>query len=234
MVTDSAMPVLPRTRFNRSPLIRCLEGLGVAGVAESGQTVAERLGPWLDWTGAIALFNEMQGGPATSPCAGPPSAGAGAGFVIEEFHRTRRDLARSITTDTAFTDAEIDASTGRRHHLAQQRAMEARLVPLRAKVRAALSAFSPDLRQLAALDALLESALGARERHLLSTVPALMERHTGRLREGSEATPAADRRPMRSALLAELDMRLQPIEGMIEALGEAVPKDSHGSRGAHE
>jgi hypothetical protein len=120
--------------------------------------------------------------------------------------------------------------------------MESRIVPLRAKARAALSASSAELARLAALDAVLEQALSARERHLLSTVPVLLRSHFERSRKarrGPSAEPpeahsataleqpahwmAAFGRQVRSVLLAELEVRLNPVEGMIEALRAAGP-----------
>jgi hypothetical protein len=97
--------------------------------------------------------------------------------------------------------------------------METRLAPLRARVRAALSGTSPALRQLAALDAVLEGALLVRERHLLSKVPLWLEQHLERSRRAAAPSDAGPR--VQDTLLAELDLRLQPIEGMIEALIEA-------------
>ena len=64
------------------------------------------------------------------------------------------------------------------------------------------------MAQLAALDAVLERALAARERHLLGTVPGWLERHDATTRH--------------TALLAELDTRMQPIEGLLQTLHSAL------------
>ena len=52
--------------------------------------------------------------------------------------------------------------------------MAAAVGPLRASARAVLSGRSAALRQLAALDAVLDQALAAREASLLATVPVLL------------------------------------------------------------
>jgi hypothetical protein len=64
----------------------------------------------------------------------------------------------------------------------------------------------------------------------LSTVPLLLEKHFDRLRKAHQETqadtPASDdawlavyRKDMQGVLLAELNLRLQPVEGLLEALG---------------
>jgi HPt (histidine-containing phosphotransfer) domain-containing protein len=90
---------------------------------------------------------------------------------------------------------------------------------LRSELRGALSGRSAGLARVAALDAALETALRAKERHLLATVPDVLQRHFERLRQAQPMQwlhrYAAD---MQSVLLAELDLRLQPIEGLLATL----------------
>jgi len=249
-------PALPRTNFNDSRLIRLLAGLGVAEVAESKQTLAERLAGWMDWTDAIALSAALGGLPAGPAAAARPGARGQAQAMADELDKVRADLTRAIAQDAAFAAGRpgaprplpaqagpvadrADFSTYRRRYLAQQRAMEARIPPLRTRVRAALAAVSADLGRLAALDAALDAALGERERHLLSKVPRLLERRFEQLRQAHPEPAADDARPvnpslkwlppvwlatycsdMQTILLAELAIRLNPVEGMIEALGQ--------------
>jgi len=127
-----------------------------------------------------------------------------------------------------------------RFYLAHQREMDASLRPLRAKLRAALAKASPALRQLAALDAALDQILSEREGKLLATVPVLLEKRFAQLLEAHRQTllqkpvdtrqaddPAAWMLPggwlagfckdLQGVLLAELDVRLQPAVGLIEA-----------------
>ena len=136
-----------------------------------------------------------------------------------------------------------DYSPYHRYYLAQQREMEARIGPLRATVRAVLSRHSSTLRQLALLDAALDRALGARERAVLATVPQLLEHRfvglrmlhqrlraesgapeDGALSGGDGGWLAAFCSDMQRVLLAELDLRLQPVEGLIAAYGNEVMK----------
>jgi hypothetical protein len=216
---DGAKPPLPRTTsFNSSPLVRLLTALDIADVAPSKQTVAERWSPWLDWTDAIALSAVLNAEPAARPAAvppAPPALAAGGRAVIDEARRVHHDLSRAITTDAVFAagapaDDGDTAAPWRHRCLAHQRAMEAHIGPLRARVRAALARHSPRLGQLAALDAVLDEALAARERHLLSTLPVRLAQRPERLR-GDQ---------VRDVLLAELETRWQPVQGLIDALAE--------------
>jgi hypothetical protein len=130
-----------------------------------------------------------------------------------------------------------DFSPYRRRYLAKQQAMEASIGPLRARLRARLAATSSAMARLAAVDVVMEQVLGAHEHRLLSTVPVLLERRFERLRQADQATLGDTQAPdkpdsgvqpggwldvfcgdMQGVLLAELDIRLQPVEGLLEAL----------------
>lgn len=124
----------------------------------------------------------------------------------------------------------------RRFYTAHQREMEASLGPLRAKVRAVLARLSPPLQQLAALDATLDNILCERESKLLTKVASLLQkRFMHLLRTHQQAlhnTGQADApalwmkdgawlarfcHELQTVLLAELDLRLQPTLGLLEA-----------------
>jgi hypothetical protein len=104
------------------------------------------------------------------------------------------------------------------------------------------------MAKLAAVDVVMEQVLAVQERSLLSGVPALLEKRFRRLRQAAleaQAEPAADQatpdpsagggtRPapawqdvfhkdLQDVLLAELDFRFQPVEGLLEALRMKQP-----------
>jgi len=251
------LPVSQRTSFNSPHLIRLLADLDVVGAAPSKQSLAEGISPWLAWTDAISLSTVLCPPKRAVEPEQPRKvfAASRGAAVIEHSNRVRSDLARAITADPLFAageagttrrasrdaataamgDEEPDFSPYRSRYIAHQRAMERRIATLRADLRAALQAASAELGGLAALDAVLDEALGARERELLSTVPRLLGKHFERRRQaaapacegepgpaeaGGRAVPwlAVFSRQMQSVLLAELDIRLHPVEGMIEAL----------------
>ena len=102
--------------------------------------------------------------------------------------------------------------------------MALRVEALRGQVRQALEQASPALAQLAAFDAVLERMLAAREPGLMATVPLALERRFEALRTAAVADESPDgwrqtfAQALHAALRAELEQRLQPVIGMIEAL----------------
>ena len=139
-------------------------------------------------------------------------------------------------TGNEASEQTVDYEPYHRFYLAHQREMEANLRPLRATVRQALAQASPTLRQLATLDAALDDVLAAHERKWLATVPGLLEKRFGQLFKAHQQALAETRqaddpaawmqtggwlagfcRELQGVLLAELDLRLQPAMGLIEA-----------------
>ena len=124
----------------------------------------------------------------------------------------------------------------RRFYEAHQRDMELSIQPLRVNVREAVAKTSPRLKKLADLDAALEKILRDRESKLLSKVPVLLRKrfeqlfkeHQQKLADTQQAdNPAGWTQAggwlarfcndMQMLLLAELELRLQPAMGLIEA-----------------
>ena len=238
---------LLRTNFNSSRLIRILADLSIEDGAEPSQAFAERLGQWLDVADAITLHAAHSARAANPPAVlSGGQSGASAG-VEEEFARIRTALANSITRSCPPKPGEIRIEGSeasqlaaayepfQRFYFAHQREMDSSVRPLRAKLRAALTKASPALRQLAALDAALDKILSVREGKLLATVPLLLEKRFGQLLKAHRQT-LVDTRPaddpalwmqggwlagfgkeLQGVLLAELDVRLQPVVGLIEA-----------------
>jgi hypothetical protein len=125
----------------------------------------------------------------------------------------------------------------RRFYEAHQRDMELSIQPLRVNAREAVAKASPRLRKLAELDAALEKILRDRESKLLSKVPVLLgkrfeqlfKEHQQRLADTQQADNPVDWtragawltrfcNDMQMLLLAEVELRLQPAMGLIEAL----------------
>ncbi len=267
-----------RTRFNSAELVRILAELAVADVADAKQTFAERLGEWLDFKDALALYSALNSAAGRSPSTATPAAALRA-----QLAQVRGDLAAAVAAagavqpggtnlalptplPNAAPESAADFAPFHRHYLAHQRAMAGAIGPLRASARAVLAGQSAALKQLAALDAVLDQALAAREASLLATVPVLLGRRfahlfaahlrgreavqrevaglalsadaamtgEGAVGEGAAGTGAPPDDParwmqsggwlarfcaeMQRVLLAELDLRLMPVVGLVAAL----------------
>ncbi len=232
-----------RTGFTDATLVRLLARLSDTGGQGGGADFADRLSGWLRWTDAMPLFSALQDTPAaatprddqdTSSAAAEADSRAvrdmlaraiadNAPWVVRPLPRARRLQAR---TPPAPMETIADFPFYRRHHQAQQQAMEDGIAPLRARLRGALATRSPAMARLAAVDAVMERVLGHQERSLLATVPPLLEQRFARLRDQARAAagaPPATWQPrfqqeLQDVLLAELDLRWQPIDGLLGAL----------------
>ena len=238
-----------RTGFSGPKLIRLLARLKNADIPESRQSPSDRLSLWLGWTDAIALSAAL----SSTPPAVSGSLFTPGDTEERECVRVRTGLESTITgsnapapsrqrgqlrarvQDDAGAPEAIEYATYRRRYAYLQQTMETNIGHLRRRVRSTLTAMTPELIRLAAVDAVMEQALGAHERSLLASVPTLLEGHFKRLQlaeqealadaqaseETSTVTPGAwlevFRKDMESVLLAELDIRFQPIEGLLAA-----------------
>lgn len=217
-----------RSNFNRSALVRQLAGWLPAPVDAPRQDLAERLGQWLNVADAIALHSTHQALPSVAR-ARRPAVPASASAVQAEFQRVRATLSQAITNpprkpgDESTMDADAGFAPHHQRCLEQQRRMEMSIDALRGHVRKTLSHTSPHLAQLAALDAVLDPMLGGREQKLLSTVAAFLKARFDQLRQTQPGgwQPIFEH-DLQQALLAELDLRLQPVVGMVEALSHEL------------
>lgn len=219
----------------RAPLrgptfIRLIARLADIDVAHPEASLSDRLSQWIDWTRAVALSRALD--PATpAAAAGQPTD---SDEDMAECARTRASLMAGIATESqALGDAGgMESATMRKRYLAQQRTMQAATGRLRGRLRDRLASRSADMARLAEVDAVMEMVLSPREHALLASVPDLLSAHLDRLRppaaeaaSANDAAPPADdawlgvfRRDMHNVLLAELDVRFQPIEGLLAAL----------------
>lgn len=211
-----------------SPLVRLLGEWFPTDAASSGMDFAERLSLWLGAFDAIGLQATHQAVRAMQAPAPAQPAGRSALRVApaQDLQRVRGLLARAIAQPLARPD-EGDGGfvPYAERHADLQRQMELAIPPLRAHVREEASRHSARMRQLAALDAAMEQVLAPRGQALLATLPALLKRRFGQLRASAAGDEDKDwlqafDREWRQALLAELDIRLAPVAGLVEAAAD--------------
>ncbi len=229
--------------FHASALIRCLARLGNDDVALPAEQFATRLADFFDFSEAVVLSSAHS--IATSGAVDPDLSGFA---IVAEYQQGRarieQAVARSFTPDPGPARAacpSVRLGPGvevarayepfHRFYLVQQRDMDFAVRQLHAGIRQSLSSLTVRLRRLAALDKAFEDILAERSRHLLSKVPVLAARRFADLcgrASGQAASPATDphllrfRQDLQALLLAELDIRLQPLAGLVDAYQEEV------------
>ncbi len=152
-------------------------------------------------------------------------------------NRTRFPRARAEMT----VDEIMDAAPYLSFYSAQQRIIDFRIRDLHARTRDALADLSPPLARLAALDTVLAGPLAGPARRAFAAIPRLLgqrfaslrdqHRRTAtdpsRIRERWEVTLLQLRSEMRSLLLAEIETRLLPTQGLVDALDELEEHDDY-------
>ncbi|MGH8079147.1 MAG: DUF3348 domain-containing protein [Lysobacter sp.] len=238
------LEVSRRATVRGPTFIRLLARLTAADVSQSPQSLSDRLSEWIDWTQAVALSTALERKPSAAPSEHRPASGA----EDKACAQVRAALTHAIDGDPAFSasGSQTTAQSGdaqaadyaffRQRYLVLQQSMDAAIGRLRERLRDALIANAPGMARIAAMDAVMERALSRRERTLWTAAPVLLGQHFERLRQvaqqaaadadacgdaprvGGDAWLEGFRNDMRSVLLAELDVRLQPAEGLLEAL----------------
>lgn len=208
-------------------LIRLLARLTDLDAVDAGVPPSQRLAGWLAWTDAISLARVLDG--EIAPAAAAPDAAAS-----QRCERVRASLVQAVASDDLLGESPAQAGSAdpgsqapaqyepyRERYLLLQRTMAARIGTERARLRATLAAQGGAKARLAAVDAILEQALAPRERALLGGIATLLQGRFERLQRDagqSDAWLAVFRRDARSVLLAELDVRFQPVAGLSEVL----------------
>jgi hypothetical protein len=238
----------PRRATVRGPtFIRTLARLTAADVPPPARSLSDQLSQWVDWTHAVALSTALDGRPPAAllddrilrsadddECARVRAALTSAIVADRAFAAATPRGPGPANAASADADETLDFPFYRQRYLALQQTMEAGVGRLRERLRAMLTHGEPGMVRLAAVDAVMERALSRRERALLSAAPTLLSEHFERLRQAAltaaaeaadDAPPAAPtawleafRKDMQNVLLAELDVRLQPAQGLLAAL----------------
>lgn len=242
------MPQATQRASVRGPtFIRLLACLTDVDVRPSRQSLSDRLGQWLDWTHAVALSTTLDGKRSEVDVDAPTFSGAEEDECARvrrslvtaivgdgTFATSRQRGAGHASTEAEAAPEAVDYSVFRQRYLAVQRSMQAATGNLRGRLRDMLAQRSVEMARLADVDAVMERVLSPREQALLARVPVLLGDRFERLRQAeqkalaqvAEVAPATTpgawldvfRQDVQSVLLAELDVRFHPVEGLLAAL----------------
>ena len=186
---------------------------------------AERMSLWFNAFDAIhlqALHQGIRGIQQAAPAPARSARAARTASLDEDFRQVRGVLAKTIDGGPLAQDDASTYPAWQRRHQELQRQMEQMVGALREHVREVLAQASARLRKLAALDVAMETLLTRREQALLPASAAVLERRHAELRraaeDGDTAWQQAFGEEWREVLRAELELRLEPVAGLVDAL----------------
>ena len=229
--------------LNGSRLVRFLSDLRVSDAAVTQKRFAERLGSLIDLSDSITLSSAHSAIGATAFEPG----GMSHGDAQQEFLRVRAAIVQSVMRSfaaqsgptriklpvpAAETPTDISAAFEpyRTFYSAQQRDIDFKIQKLQLQMREAAAGLSPELAQLSALDAALGNTLTLHTRKFFAVIPGLLGKRFEHLYQQHPSWSAMHKpfcADMQGLLLAEIEARLLPVLGLVEALGTDTNTDTN-------
>jgi hypothetical protein len=145
--------------------------------------------------------------------------------VVNKFQPSARTRLPNPEGSDELDDLNARAAY-RKFYAARQAELEFKIGHLHEGVRERVSAQSAALEQLCALDASLGNSLQEQRKQLFATVPAILEQRLHNLHENNDWRHCHRqvKDEMRELLLAELETRLMPTAGLVEALQDHLSR----------
>jgi len=212
-------------------LVKLLTDLAMIEEDWPQRDFADRLGLMLNFADSIVLADAHKVRPERGFVAATDSAEELKQAVLHTKSRLVQGVIDSCTgaverpkirwPKVTEADEAISFERFQRFYLAHQLEQDQGVRLIRASARDALSGCTPALKKLALLDQTLEDTLWEQTRRFFALIPALLERRFDQLQASGQEQ---DRwllqlaRDIQALLLAELDLRLQPVLGLVEAL----------------
>lgn len=200
--------------------------------------VIERLGQSLDMASSIRLANAL--GRLPRARALEPAVLEDVRVLLDTLQQTRRQLTQQIEQsrlperrgtrmglpriDTVDDTGEgLRFAAWQRYHGIHQREFDFRLSGLRTDVRALVANASPRLARLAELDRLHAETVLSGAGRLFAQIPKFLAARFSVLQAEAEANWLARfEDELLQILKAELDLRMLPIQGLLEAVHEST------------
>ncbi len=235
--------------LNSSRLVRLLFELSLTDSKASQQNFGERLGSLIDFSNSIILsaaHGQLKGVDFEHYT---PSAEKAKQEFLKVRATMVEAIIKSTTLGSENNRIILPTPSNKspkelkeydsylRFYVSHQRHMAFKVEYLRLMMRDEVSGFSPKLTQLSVLDTALDNALVSHSRRFFSALPKLMEKRFIHLRDEYFNDPQPDSeqadvwyveggwlnqflKELQSLLLAELEVRLQPVLGLLEALNQ--------------
>ncbi len=225
--------------LGRSRLFRLWSHWSPHGTQADDGDVAQQWAAWLDPLQAVRLRSALDAiDTANYSVVSELPSSALQGFTAE---LRRIQAAWAVAVDPAVLQPESEATLAavealwpghaslsgferyRRVHLEWQRQMVVMVAPLRHQLRRVLARAGGSWQRLALLDALLESQLEPQEARAFAQVLVWLERRYAHASEQDAASLKPFFVDWQALVDAELDLRLQPVLGMLDSWEQEHP-----------
>lgn len=219
---------------NSSKLINTLQALALCDSSPSQQHFAQKLGDLLDLPDAFEVADNLRG--LKRMAFKNANQGCNSKAIQQQFLQDKQTLQQTLSNKvqqhTRF-DNEQAESYSQFYSLCQSE-LEHGVFKIRKSLLNALKQSSVRMARLVFLDELLQDKLGAQMRSFYAVLPKLIEKHFQALKNpeqqqldmialgqaDSSHWPQQLKQDIQHLLLAELELRLQPLMGLIEAVDE--------------
>ncbi len=228
----------PHPASDGSRLVQVLHHLGMADDTSLADDIAPRLAGLIDLSDSITIARSHRSQGADRSLGSPQSAAA----LVAQVMTAQAAMIRAVLTSFQLTaspatrlpapqappwpDPTAAFQPYRAFYRTQQQRLHNQVHRLQADIRARGSVLSPEIRQLCAMDAALDTALNRSYRAYMTTVPNLLEKHFARTVCADPALWASSLarfcHDMRQLLLAEIETRLLPVTGLVTAITERI------------
>lgn len=241
---SNGMHSLPQASYPGGRLARLMAELRLLD-GQPDSDFAERLGRLFDLSDTVALDA------ANAHRAGGPFHAGDKDYqrLRGDLDKARDKLLAGLTrafepeqlgTRNGLPAPQADYEPYQAFYVARQRQLTAGLQPVRARLRGALADCGPEAARLAELDAVFDATLTAWTRRCFGAIPKLLARRFDALKPDEQRSllhddaddPQAWMAPggwlhrfcqeMQLLLLAELEARLEPPRGLLDALHNEV------------
>ena len=221
----------------RSRLVKLMSELAQLNSSAYDYNLAERLGHFMGVSGSMNLALGLRALPVTAFDETSESIGIVRKSVLDARERMILRIVESFSSSDSQNSVPSLANGVReealrtfspyqRYYTSQQIEMGVAIKAVREQLRKDMAGISLEMNRLASLDKVLEVNLEAHVRKQFNTVTKGLElyfkteitKQTGEFELDQFLSPFYQK--MRELLLAELDARMQPIFGLLEALNE--------------
>ncbi|TDG14740.1 DUF3348 family protein [Seongchinamella unica] len=239
---------LPQVSLGSSRLVRFLTDLSVSDTQVSHRQFTERLGQLIDFSDSITLSEAH----ARALKVENEDAGEFREGITREFLRARSTIVQAAmrsffpgsgpsrlkwpADDTVPAGADTATAPYLRFYQQQQGDIDSKIRGLHLRTRSAIAPLSVNLARICAIDEALADALASHSRRYLSATAKLLGQRLAFLYDqyqqhlDTDIEPQAAwletreqyRREAQGLLLAEIEARLLPALGLIEALNEEI------------